>query len=270
MTGSEDGGLWPPRLTHWYLIGRSQSGKTTLMKNLVRGDMEEPDRYGLCYIDLHGDATQEMLSVVPKERIPDVIFYDPLFPYAPAFNFLRLPGEPSKIAADLEALFKQISSYWGDRLGQLFRNCLLALMSDMRQHGNVWTLRHVKTLLLHKTFRDEITSRLLPALAEYWEYEFPNLGKDVINPVTNKLDGLMPPESALERIFSEPDNELDFFDIVNSGKILICRFAKGELTDEPAALLGIIFTRGIQHAGMARSTIPLLQRKPFFLIVDEC
>ena len=100
----------------------------------------------------------------------------------------------------------------------------------MCDYGSVWSLRNVKTFVVNPDFRQKIIARTkISSLREYWDFEFSTLGKDAINPVSNKLDTLLSPESALERVFSEPKTEIDFNDIMFNGKILICRFSKGEL-----------------------------------------
>ena len=85
------------------------------MKNLMLQDMQHEDHHGLCFIDLHGDAAYELLAIVPRERIPDVIYYDPTSPYAPAFNFLRWHSmKPAALTEDLNDLFRTFAGgAWG-------------------------------------------------------------------------------------------------------------------------------------------------------------
>lgn len=264
-------GLWLTRETHWYVIGVSQSGKTTLLKNVMLQDMGEEGHNGLCFIDLHGDCSNQLLGLIPKERIQDVIFFDPTLPYCPAFNFLKLPYDPGMIVGDLISLFKEFSAgSWGPRLDQILTNALTTTVFDIRDNKTSRTLRDVKRLLLDQEFRNGIIEAIRqPDVREFWDYEFENL-KSYVNPVTNKLDKFLSPASKLTGIFSQPDNDLDFYEIMNTGKILICRLPKGELGEEEACTLGSIIVRGIQQAAMARSKIPEEQRKPFFLVVDEC
>jgi len=57
-----------------YVIGSTGTGKTTLLENIARQDMEKGD--GLCFIDPSGDAAQRLLLHVPSWRMEDVIFWN--------------------------------------------------------------------------------------------------------------------------------------------------------------------------------------------------
>jgi class 3 adenylate cyclase len=103
----------------------------------------------------------------------------------------------------------------------------------------------------------------------FWEREFPTIGEKAINPVINKLADFLLPGSMMERVFSEPDNELNFFEIMQKKKILLVRLAKGRFGEQPARLLGSVIVRGVQEAALARERIAREERHPFYLVVDE-
>lgn len=107
------------------------------------------------------------------------------------------------------------------------------------------------------------------SLIEFWDYEFPSIPENAVLPIVNKLSAFLAPTSDLERIFSTPENDLDFPAILNGQKILIVNLAKGVLGDEPSRLLGGFITTGIQQAALARASLPPEKRKDFYFYVDE-
>ena len=63
------------RRRHMYLIGKTGVGKSTVFKTMIKQDME--DGKGLAVIDPHGDLIDELLEMVPNDRIEDVVLFDP-------------------------------------------------------------------------------------------------------------------------------------------------------------------------------------------------
>jgi len=255
----------PLRTRHLYLIGKTRTGKTTLIKNLIIQDMQQA--HGMCFIDPHGDAAEELLANVPPERIKDVIYFDPSRTFSPSFNFFRLPFPPYKLTEDVVAVFKMFfGSAWGPRMEHLLRFSVLTLLSDEEPH----TLPDLRRLCINADFRAEIASRVQdPAIREFWEHEFPTIEKGAFNPIINKLSAFLMPSSPLLRVFSEKENDLDFSAIMNRQKLLIVNLAKGVLGNEPSRLLGGLIVTGIQQAALARADIPPDQRKEFHLYIDE-
>lgn len=258
------------RRKHWYVIGAPESGKTTFLKNIMIQDMERGE--GLCFLDLHGDAAAEIVGNVPESRIDDVIYYDPFSPNAPQFNFLRLPYEADKIATDLTDLFEMFAKgSWGPRMSHLLKHALLTLIFDMRDNGTVRTLYDLKELMLNEDFRTDIIENVRrDRLRAFWDQDFSTMGQASVGAITNKLSEFLLPESTIERVFSEPENDLNFADLIEKKQILIVRLAKGKGKGEAASrVLGSVIVRGIQQAALARENIPEEQRTPFYCVVDE-
>lgn len=253
------------RNRHLYLLGKTRTGKTTLLKRLVIQDMEKG--HGVAYIDPHGDAAQELLGNVPQSRINDVIYFDPTSRHSPNFNPLQLPYPPPKLTEDMISVFKMFfSDSWGFRLEHLLRYGLLTLLADSEPH----TLRDLRSLYLSPNTRQNIIKNLTnESLLEFWEQEYPTIPQTAAHPIINKLSAFLAPMSDLERIFSTPQNDLDFSAILNQQKILIVNLAKGTLGDEPSRLLGGCITTGIQQAALARALLPPEERKDFYFYVDE-
>jgi len=197
------------RNRHLYLIGKTRTGKTTLIKNLLIQDMEEGR--GVGFIDPHGDAALELLGNVPQSRVNDVIYFDPTSEFSPAFNPLQLPYSPPKLAEDMISVFKMFfGDSWGFRLEHLLRYALLTLIADKEPR----TVRDLRSIFLNEKLRTRFTQNLTnQSLIEFWENEFPTMPKGSTLPIINKLSAFLAPMSDLERIFSTPQNDLNFSDI---------------------------------------------------------
>lgn len=253
------------RNRHVYMIGKTRMGKTTLLKSIVQQDMLRGD--GVCYLDPHGDAAEELLGLIPPHRIGDVIYFDPTRKDAPAFNPLALPFSPPKLTEDVISVFGMLlGDSWGPRMEHLLRFGVLTLLVDSEAR----TLRDLRRLYLDDAFREEVLANVeSEQIREFWESEYPVMPKGAASPILNKLSAFLAPMSDLERVFSQKANALDFSAILSERKILIVNLAKGKLGEEPARLLGGLLVAGLQQAGLARTAIPPEERWPFALTVDE-
>jgi hypothetical protein len=253
------------RNRHVYLIGKTRMGKTSLLKAIVQQDMLRGD--GVCFLDPHGDAAEELLGLIPPSRIEDLIYFDPTRLDAPAFNPLALPFSPPKLTEDIVSVFLMLfGDAWGQRMEHLLRFGVLTLLADPAPR----TLRDLRKLYLDDAFREEVLEKVeSEAIREFWELEYPQMPKNSAAPILNKLSAFLAPMSDLERVFSQPENALDFAEILAEQKILIVNLAKGKLGEEPARLLGGLLVAGLQQAALARTAIPAEARSPFALTVDE-
>jgi hypothetical protein len=237
------------RNRHIYMIGKTRMGKTTLLKSIVQQDMRRGD--GVCFLDPHGDAAEELLGLIPPDRIGDVLYFDPTRKDAPAFN---------PLAGML------LGDSWGPRMEHLLRFGVLTLLVDSTPR----TLRDLRRLYLDEDFREEVLANVEnEQIREFWESEYPMMPKGAASPILNKLSAFLAPMSDLDRVFSQNENSLDFSEILSERKILIVNLAKGKLGEEPARLLGGLLVTGLQQAALARTAIAPEERWPFALTVDE-
>jgi len=254
------------RNRHVYLIGKTRTGKTTLLKQMIVQDMERGAGCG--FIDPHGDAAEDLLGLVPEHRTKDVIYFDPTQVDAPAFNPFELPYQPAKLTEDVVSVFRMlVGDSWGPRMEHLLRFGVLTLIVDEKR---THTLRDLRAIFLDEGMRHETVAGVSNRqIQEFWGYEYPTMPKAAASPILNKLSAFLAPMSDLERVFSRHQNELDFSRIMDEGKILIVNLAKGILGDEPSRLLGGLLVACIQQAALARVRVPMPQRRDFFLYVDE-
>lgn len=266
--GEAERGLWldnAMRNRHCYVIGKTRTGKTSLLKSLAIQDML--NGRGLTFIDPHGDAAAELVGWVPDDRTADLIYFDPTDEKSPAFNPFALPYPPPKLAEDIVSVFRMlVGDSWGPRMEHLLRYGVLTLLADREPRA----LRDLRRLFLDDAFRRDIVVGVEnEQLREFWELEFPSIPESAVNPILNKLSAFLAPMSHLERVFSQPANDLDFSAILDSGKILLVNLAKGVLGEEPSRLLGGLLVTGLQQAALARAARPANERRDHFLYVDE-
>ena len=64
------------RRQHMYVIGKTGTGKTTLLENMALQDVHAG--HGIGIIDPHGEFVERVLAQVPSHRINDVVYFNPV------------------------------------------------------------------------------------------------------------------------------------------------------------------------------------------------
>lgn len=257
------------RERHTYIIGRSRYGKTNLVKNIIVQTVEQG--MGLSFLDVHGDAAEELLGCMPVKRARDVIYYDPSDPQCLALNILKVPYDPDKLTKDIVGFFKGIyKDSWGDRLENILLHGIYTLVCDMRDNDTSRSFRDIPRMLNDENFRRHLV-RTTKRDSErmFWEEDFARYPRNAIDPVLTRISKLFLSGSMSERIFSEPENDISLFDILNEEKILIVNLARGKLGKEYSSFLGSVFMQGIVEAAFARARMNPNQRRMHHLFVDE-
>jgi hypothetical protein len=109
-------------------------------------------------------------------------------------------------------------------------------------------------------------------LKDYWLNEFEKLGSmqrnNVISPITNKVGGIL--SSPINyNILTQQKSTINFDQIMNEGKILLCDLSKGKIGEDESSFFGSLVIAKIQLAALKRAQIPEKERQDFFLYVDE-
>jgi Type IV secretion-system coupling protein DNA-binding domain len=258
------------RRHHLYLIGKTGTGKSTLIANFARQDMAHGE--GLALFDPHGDLVEKLARSVPDERRSDLIYFNPTDPASVlAFNPLEITPSTSKplVASGLIAVFKKIwSESWGARMEYILRNVLLALL-DLPG----CTLLDVPRLLDDAEFRGYVVGSVQnPAVRRFWlrEYQkFPaNFRAEAISPIQNKIGEFLV-NPLLRRVVGQPKSSFDLRQVMDHGKILLVNLAKGKIGEDTAALLGAMLVTKFSLAAMSRADVPEDDRRDFYLYIDE-
>lgn len=258
------------RLGHIYVIGKTGTGKSTLLINMAVSDIKKGK--GLCVIDPHGDMAETLLHHIPEERINDVIYFNPRdedFPVG--FNPLKAvhPKYHHLAASGLVSTFKKIwAESWGPRMEYILRFSLLTLL----EYPDA-TLLDIQPLLTDMLFRNKVLSYVTNEhTLAFWRNEFdkypPALRAEAITPILNKT-GVFLTCVPLRNTVGQKTNGFRMQEVLDKGKILIANLSKGELGEDASSILGSMLVTAIQLAALFRATQSEHTRKPFYLYVDE-
>lgn len=267
------------RERHVYVIGGTGNGKTTMMQYGIVQDMQRGK--GVAIIDPHGDMAETLLRHVPAERVDDVVYFNPDdLEYPIGLNLLELtPGisgnellrEKDIITESVISVFRKIFSEedtGGHRIEYVLRNTIQTALTVENA-----TLFTVFDLLNDTKYRKAIIKTLDDKnLINFWKNELGKAGDmqkvKMAAGITAKIGRFLFSASA-KQILEQPRSTIDFDDIINSGKILICNFSKGLLGEDTSELFGITVLAKLQLASLRRARIPQKERRHFYLYVDE-
>ena len=258
------------RRRHFYVVGKTGTGKTTMIQNMAIQDIQ--NGRGVAIVDPHGEFAEEVLKAVPASRINDVIYFNPADQEWPiAFNVMEKVDTEYRhlIASGLVGVFKKIwADSWGPRLEYILRNAILALLE---YPGS--TLLGVTRILVDKNYRERVVEKISdPVVKSFWVDEFTKWNdrvlQEVISPIQNKVGQFL--SSALIRnIVGQTKSAFNIRDLMDQEKVIIMNLSKGRIGEDNSALLGAMMITKIQLAAMARVDVPEEERKDFYLYVDE-
>lgn len=258
------------RRGHMYIIGKTGTGKSSLIGNMLISDMRQGN--GIALIDPHGDLAETVLRFVPRERINDVVYFNPADLNHPvAFNPLA-HVEPSKrhlVVSGLISAFKKIwVEFWGPRLEHILRHSLLTLLEIPGS-----TLLDIPRLLTDGDFRKRVIAGLTQdEVKKFWLLEFERYSayfrSEAISPILNKV-GQFLTSAPLRNIVGQPRSSFQMRRVMDEGKILIVNLSKGRIGEDNCALLGAMLVTEIHLAALSRADIGERKRRPFYLYVDE-
>lgn len=257
------------RRRHMYIIGKTGSGKSTLIANMVINDMRNGE--GCAVIDPHGDLTEVILDYVPSHRINDVVYLNP-GDMGGTFSINPLEaGNQHKdlVSSGIVAIFHKIyGDSWGPRLEYILRNVILSLLEVPDA-----TLLMVPRILTDPRFRAKIVERIEdPIVKAFWTDEFERMPErnkaDAIGPILNKV-GQFLSSNTIRGIVGQPKSTVNLREAMDSRKIILFNLSQGKLGEDNAALLGAMTITKMQLAAMSRVDIAEEDRKDFYLYVDE-
>jgi len=258
------------RKRHVYMIGKTGTGKTTLLANMLLSDIYAGRGVGL--IDPHGDLSRDILSRIPKHRTNDVVYFDSSdADYPSAFNLFA--GVSSELqgatASGIVSIFKRIyGNSWGPRLEYILRNAVLSLLGTEEP-----TLLSVTNILTNAEYRARVLAKLDdPVLSNFWTREFERMDRrqmtEATAPILNKI-GQFLANPLLRNIVLQPKNSFSPRWIMDKGKIFIVRIPKGTIGEDTMSFLGSLLVTRFQIDAMSRANLPPKDRREFCLYIDE-
>lgn len=265
------------RRRHMYIIGKSGSGKTEMMKAMVQQDIEEGR--GVCVIDPHGDFADDALEFVPKHRADDVIFFDPADYDRPmGLNMLEFdPAHPEQKTFVINEMLKifdklyDLKSTGGPMFELYMRNAILLLM-DHTESGS--TLMEIPKVLADEEFRNFKLSKCKSQdVKDFWQKEALKAGGEaslanMVPYITSKLTPFIY-NDYMRPIIGQQKSAFNIREVMDGQKILLLKLSKGKIGDLNAYLIGMVLVGKILMASLARGDLEAKDRKDFYLYIDE-
>jgi len=262
------------RRRHMYIIGKTGTGKTELLKDLIMQDIRAGK--GICYMDPHGDAIADLLSMIPPERAEDVIYFNPGDTTRPmGLNLLEANTEDQKhfvATAVINMMYKLFDPYKTGIVGPRFEHAVRnAMLTAMAEPGS--TFVEVMRILTDSSFVQDILPKVTdPIVRRYWTDQIAQTAdfhkSEVLDYIVSKF-GRFVTNKMIRNIIGQSQSSFSFREVMDSGKILLINLAKGDIGEENSNFLGLVLVPRILMAAMSRQDIPEDSRRDFYLYVDE-
>jgi hypothetical protein len=258
------------RRAHLYLLGKTGTGKSTLLESLMLADLKKG--YGFALLDPHGDLVKKVKANIPWSRRDDVIDFDVPDKHQPyGFNPLASVAVDKRPLAcsGLIQVFKHLwSDSWGPRLEYILRNCLLSLLDYPNS-----TLADILKLLSDREFCKKVIPFITnKQIKEFWIKEFDKyperLKAEAISPIQNKVGAFLS-HPLLQKILTNPEKPLSLRKVMDEGKILLVNLAKGSFGEDTSNLLGSLLISRFDLAALSRANLPEDERTDYTLYLDE-
>lgn len=258
------------RRAHIYLLGKTGTGKSTLLETFMRDDLR--NGRGFALIDPHGDLVKRIRERIPAERKSDLIDFDVPDPDQPyGFNPLaNIPASKRSLAASgLIQVFKHLwADSWGPRLEYILRNALLSLLDVPGSN-----LSDILRLLTDSSFRAKVVPQITSKqVREFWTKEFDRYPDrfrvEAISPIQNKVGAFLS-NPLLRKILTAPEKALTLRKIMDERKILLVNLSKGSIGEDIANLLGSLLISRFDLAALSRANIEENDRGDYTLYLDE-
>jgi type IV secretory pathway TraG/TraD family ATPase VirD4 len=263
------------RLRHMYMIGKTGVGKSTIFQNMCLQDIKNHN--GVCFIDPHGESIDWLLARIPKNRLEDVILFDPSDTEFPiGLNLLEGKDEQEKdflVAECIQIFYKLFDPDKAGIVGPQFehwlRNAALTIMAG--DEGG--SIIEIPKLFMDKKFEQQKRRFIKdPMVLEFWTKQMAKTSdfhrSEMLNYFTSKFGHFMN-NSMMRNIIGQHENVLDLDHILSSEKILLVNLSKGKIGETNAQMLGLIIMSKLQAAIMKRARYQKDSRTPFYLYVDE-
>ena len=261
------------RFRHFYVIGQTGTGKSSIMQLMARQDFH--DGKGLCVVDPHGSLVEDLMPYIPRERADDVIYFNPADVERPmGLNLLEGKSAEERDLIALDAMNMMVKMFgneiFGPRIQDYFRNGCLTLMEDEEEGGAITDL--VKLFTDEEWQKYKVSKVSNPIVKAFWEKQMAQTGqreKQEMIPYFAAKFGQFYTNTLIRNIVGQTKSAFDIGECMNNGKILLVNLSKGLVGDINSQLLGMIFVNKIQVAAMRRQRQSKAERKDFFLYIDE-
>ncbi len=266
------------RRRHVYVVGQTGTGKSTLLTNMAVDDIRKGK--GVAVIDPHGDLIETILGLIPRERVEDLIVFDPGERDRPiGMNMLEYdfakPEEKTFIVNELFSILDKLydmKTVGGPMFEQYTKNAVLLLMEDMANEPA--TLMEIPRVFTDPEFRNRKLTRITnPVVIDFWQKEaLKATGEhslaNMAPYITSKFNNFIA-NDYVRPIIGQPKSAFNFREAMDSGKIILVNLSKGKIGDINANLLGMVIVGKILMAALSRVDMPTEARRDFNLYIDE-
>ena len=261
------------RRRHFYIIGQTGTGKSTLLREMIRQDIEQGQ--GVAVIDPHGELVEHTLANIPKNRVDDVVVFEPFDMSRPmGLNMLEYetPEQKDFAVQEMIAIFYKL--FPPEIIGPMFehymRNAMLALMADQQNPG---TLVEIPKMFTDPAFLQQRLAKVSDLVVRnFWVKEWAqttgSTRSDMLGYVVSKVGRFIENEM-MRNIIGQSRSSFDLSKIMDEGKIFLANLSKGQTGEVNSSLLGLILVSKMQMAAMKRARVKEAERKDFYLYVDE-
>ncbi|MCX6789200.1 MAG: type IV secretion system DNA-binding domain-containing protein, partial [Candidatus Gribaldobacteria bacterium] len=261
------------RRRHFYIVGQTGVGKSTLLREMIRQDIEKGEGVGV--IDPNGDLVEDILAIIPKERADDVVLFEPFDMSRPCgLNMLewKTPDQRDFAISEMISIYTKL--FPPEIIGPMFehymRNAMLALMADKNDIG---TLAEIPRIFTDKAFMESKVAHVTdPLVQTFWQQEWSQTTgqtrSDMLGYVVSKV-GRFVGNEMMRNIIGQQKSSFDLEDIMNNKKIFLANLSKGLTGEMNASLLGLILVSKMQLAAFRRASMAQEERQDFYLYIDE-
>ena len=262
------------RRRHMYIIGKTGTGKSEFLKEMILQDIENGN--GVCAVDPHGEFIEDILQLMPPERADDVIYFNPSDLSRPmGLNMMEADSEEQRhfvVGSIIGLMYKLYDPHRTGIIGPRFEHAIRnAMLTIMYKKGT--TFNELVRILTDQKYIDEMLPLVKdPVVRRYWTDQMAQTSdfhkSEVLDYIVSKF-GRFVTNKTMRNIIGQPESSFNFRKAMDEQKIILCNLSKGVLGEEDAKFLGLILVPKVLTAAMSRQDIPMHDRKDFFLYVDE-
>ncbi len=262
------------RMRHMYILGRTGTGKTEMLKSMIIQDMRAG--HGLCFMEPHGEGIEELLELVPPERAEDVIVFDPSDQERPmGLNLLEVnnPEEMHFVASSIISLMYKLydphrTGMVGARFEHTVRNAMLTASVIPGA-----TFIEVTRIIQNPKYVEELIPKIQdPIVKRFWTEQIAATSEfhksETLDYIVSKF-GRFITNKLIRNIIGQSKSGFSFRQVMDEKKILFLKLAKGLIGEEDSNFLGNVLVPKILSAALSRQEMAREDRAPFYFYVDE-
>ncbi len=261
------------RRRHFYIIGQTGVGKTNLMREMIRQDIERGEGVGV--IDPHGELVEDTLKNIPKERIDDVVLFEPFDRERPCgLNMLewQTPEQRDFAISEMVTIFSHLflAEFIGPMFEYYMRNAMAAIAADKDNPG---TIVEIPRIFTDNRFMEEQLKKVSdPVVRNFWLKEWQQTTgqtrSDMLGYVVSKI-GRFVSDEMMRNIVGQQKSGFNLEKIMDEKKIFLANLSKGLTGEINSSLLGLVLVSKMQVAALRRARMLQEERQDFYLYVDE-